>query len=353
MKILFIAGGSGGHITPALAVADAVRRIAPETEILFVSSEKSIDDEVFKAHAYEYRRETLPAGKLRRHFSFQNLVDFFRFPSTFLSARKLLKKEKPDILFSKGGYVALPIGLAAKLLGIPVIIHESDAVPGLSNRILRKIALHMLTAFPSRLGECVGTPIREEIFRGDPEKGRKFLGFSPKEKILLVMGGSQGAEQINTLLLHALDAIEEKMSVVHISGKGKTTAKETRKYRHFPYLGAEYPDVLAAADIVVSRAGANSLFEFAAAKKPILLIPLLTAANDHQKKNAGFFSEKGMAIVVGGENPTSSEFQKAVIALAENDELRKKMSERIKVFGRKDSAEKIAHILLSARSDPR
>ncbi|MBI5413973.1 UDP-N-acetylglucosamine--N-acetylmuramyl-(pentapeptide) pyrophosphoryl-undecaprenol N-acetylglucosamine transferase [Candidatus Peregrinibacteria bacterium] len=346
MKILFAAGGSGGHITPALAVADVIQKKSKHTEIVFVSSNAALDDEIFSAHSQKYRRHTLSPAKFRRYFSPQNILDIFRAPRVFREAWKILRKEKPDLVFSKGGFVGFPIGMVAKILRIPVIIHESDIASGLANRMLRKISKKILTSFPTGEGEWVGTPIREEILNGDAKRGREFLGFPEKEKILLVIGGSQGAEIINQLLLFSLDELLKKACVVHISGRGKSARKDTNRYRSFPYLGSEYGDVLAAADLAISRAGANSLFEFAAQKKAILLLPLLSAANNHQKKNAEFFASRGAAKILYEDHLSSGEFQKTVSAFLEDETTRKNLEKNIATLAQNGASQRIAELLI-------
>jgi len=347
MKVLFVAGGSGGHIIPALAVADALRAKFPNAELLFISSRSELDAEVFAAHSFSYQREQIATGKFRRYFDLQNFIDPFRFLAGIWQALRILKRERPDVIFSKGGFVALPVGIAAKLRGVPLVIHESDVVSGLTNRILKRLAAQVLTTFPAEQGIWVGTPVRAEIFRGDSERGRKFLGFSEDIPILLVMGGSQGAETINQLLLHALPALTEKICVVHLSGSGKSADKDHPRYRAFPYLGQEFPDVLAAADLIFSRAGANTLFELAAAKKPVMLLPLTSAANNHQVKNAAYFAEKGAAKVFFEENFTSADFQRVVLEFLADTDFQAELRKNVASLARPEAAEKIAEILVN------
>ena len=346
MNICFVAGGTGGHITPALAVADELRSTQKMTNIFFITSGNSLEKEIFSNHPHPYRQESISTGKLRRYFSLQNIFDMWRIPLGIFEARKLLQKEQPDVIFSKGGYVALPVGFAAKSLKIPFIIHESDTVPGIANRILYHTAKKVLTTFPQENGECVGTPLRSEVLHGNAEKGRRFLGFGKDQKIILVMGGSQGAEALNKLLLHSLEVLTKEVSIVHLAGKGKAAAQDSDQYKSFEYLGKEYPDVLMAADIVISRAGANSIFEFARTRKPTILLPLPSAANNHQWKNALYFAQRNAALVLDQEKITSNQFQSEVVSLVKNTKKQQELSKNIGNLVGNNATKKITQILL-------
>lgn len=348
MKIVFIAGGSGGHIIPALAVADQLRHSAPEVEIIFVTSANVLDAEIIRKHSFRYPFQSIIAPKLRRYWSWQNIRDIFLLPVSLWQAYRFLRQENPDVLFSKGGYVALPFGFLARLFAIPLIIHESDLVSGLANRLLKKRATHVLSTFPQAGTQWVGTPIRQEITTGNAEKGRKFLDFSNNRSILLVTGGSQGAEQINQLLLHALPEITKEIDVVHLCGAGKTRAQNSKHYKAFDYIGKEFADVIAAADMVVSRSGANTLFELAAAAKPAILIPLISAANNHQQANADFFAAKKAAVVLDSETLTSATFQKAVLDLFSAPQKQREYAKNMHELYQPDAAKTIAEILMKS-----
>ncbi len=346
-KLLFVAGGSGGHITPVLAIADEVRKQDTTCKIVFISSHSKLDNDIFSAHPYTYKRISISTGKLRRYFSLQNIGDFFRFLKGILDAYILLRKEEPDMIFLKGGYVSLPVGIAARLQNISFTIHESDSVSGLANRILHRLAARTLSTFPTPNALHVGTPIRKNILSGETERGRRFLKFSTHKPIILIMGGSQGAETINQLVIHSLAFLRNHANVVHISGKGKSVESPTPAYRHFSYLGEEFGDVLWASDIVISRAGANSLFEIAAAQKPVIIIPLPSAANNHQVKNAEFFKQCGAAKILLEEDLTSAKFQETILKLLQNQNRKKMLAKNIALLTPLNSAKHIAQILLS------
>jgi UDP-N-acetylglucosamine--N-acetylmuramyl-(pentapeptide) pyrophosphoryl-undecaprenol N-acetylglucosamine transferase len=347
MKILFLAGGTGGHITPALAVADAVRERYRDIQIVFVSGTSLIDEAVFTGHNFAYRRHTLQTGKLRRYLSWRIFQDLWYFCTSFFQAWRILRTEKPDLIFAKGGHVALPLCLLAKLFRIPFVIHESDSAFGLTNRFLQSFATRVLTAFPppKGKGEYVGTPVRTAITSGNADLGRAFLKAPANLPILLVMGGSQGSESMNRLLLLTKEVLAADAFIVHLSGSQKLAAPDSSVYRHYDYLGEEFGDVLQAAEVIVARAGANSLFEYAAAKKPMILIPLPSAAQDHQRRNAEFFQKEGAALVLEETTLTSAEFQKTIRELLHNTEQREKMKKAAANLLPKDSAGTIAAIL--------
>ncbi len=235
-------------------------------------------------------------------------------------AKKLIKRLKPDIVFSKGGFVAVPVVLGAKFNGVPVIAHESDMTPGLANKIAMPFAKKICTTFPETVkyigkkGIHTGTPIRKELFDGDKEKGLKLCGFDNEKPVIMMMGGSLGSQKINKVLRAALTEITTGFQLVHICGKGNVDKSINIKgYKQFEYLSEELPHVIACADMVISRAGSNSISEFLALKKPALLIPLSAkASRGDQILNAQSFEKQGYCLVLNEEDMTPESLLKAI-----------------------------------------
>ena len=298
-KLVLTGGGTAGHVMPHLALLPAMKKRSWE---LFYIGTNGIEKSLIEKEGLPFY--TIKAGKLRRHFSFQNFFDVFKvFWGTFQSLYYLLKI-KPDLVFSKGGFVSVPVCFAAALLRIPVVTHESDVTPGLANRLIMKVAGKILYSFPETKNylpseaEYVGTPIRQELFQGSQKKAFDFLDFSPEDKraVLLVMGGSQGALRLNEVLREALPVLLEKYRVIHMTGKGKKTGENIPgSYFQLEYASRELPDLLALADLVISRAGANSLFELKALAKPMILVPLSHGTRGDQVVNARSFEKQGWA----------------------------------------------------------
>ena len=248
---------------------------------------------------------TISAGKLRRYFSLKNLTDPFKVVGGIFQAKRIINKVKPDVVFSKGGFVSVPVVIAAKGMA-PIVAHESDYTPGLANKITARFADRVCVTFEDTLkyvgakGVHTGTPIRPELYGGDRQRGLDFTGFSGEKPILLTMGGSQGAQAINDALRSALPRLTRSFDIIHLCGKGKKDASIAEPgYVQYEYISKELPDLFAAADIILSRAGANAIFEFLALAKPALLIPLpLSASRGDQILNAGYFARKGYAMTL-------------------------------------------------------
>jgi UDP-N-acetylglucosamine--N-acetylmuramyl-(pentapeptide) pyrophosphoryl-undecaprenol N-acetylglucosamine transferase len=244
-------------------------------------------------------------------------------------AWNIIRKRKPSGIFSKGGFVSVPVVMAGKLAGVPVIIHESDLTPGLANKLAKPFASKILTTFPETVKHLdpakavhVGAIVREELFQGDAARGREYCGFDEQKPVLLVMGGSLGSRKINETVRANLDVLTGKFQIVHLCGKGNVDPQADRPgYRQYEYIREELPDVLAMADMVVSRAGSNSIFEFLALRKPMLLIPLSRAASrGDQILNARSFKNQGLAEVLEEEQITDESFLEAVLSVYERRE---------------------------------
>ncbi len=325
-KILLTGGGTAGHVTPNLALLPYLKEEG--YEIVYIGSEKGIERTLIEAEGIPYY--SISTGKLRRYLSKENIKDMFRVVKGIAEAKKLIKKLKPDLVFSKGGFVAVPVVLGAKSNKVPVIIHESDITPGLANKIAMPSARVVCSTFPETLqyvpkgkGVHTGTPIRKELFEGDRNKGLAACKFTGEKPVLLMMGGSLGAVKLNNCLREILPELTKTFDVIHLCGKGNLDAhlRNQEGYMQFEYVSDGLNDLLAAADLIVSRAGSNSISEFLALKKPHLLIPLSArASRGDQILNAASFEKQGFARVLDEDEMTAESMKKEIFALYENKE---------------------------------
>lgn len=297
-------------------------------EILYIGSKHGIEKKMIEKIGIAYKG--VYCGKLRRYFSFQNFVDAFKVPMGILQARRILKRFKPDVVFSKGGFVGLPVVIAASWLGLPIITHESDVLVGLANKIALKRASKICVSFEetkAKIGSeylekvvVTGNPVRKSILHGDKERGYKFTGLDKYRPVILVMGGSQGAEQINELVRAGLDDLLKKFQIVHVRGRGNLDISLKRKgYVQYEYLDEEMRDVYAMSEMVISRGGANSLAEIAALKKKTLIIPLGTnvSRGDQIENTKVFARELGWGVLSG--EISSDQFVDSVEMSYKND----------------------------------
>jgi len=300
--IVLTGGGTAGHVTPNIALLPQLKKEG--YKIIYIGTKNGIERSLIEKEGIEYRY--VSTGKLRRYMSKENFTDMFRVVKGVFEARSILKEIKPDIVFSKGGFVAVPVILGAKMNGIKVVCHESDMTPGLANKIAMPFSKVVCTTFPEtaesigKKGINTGTPIRKELFDGERKKGLEICGFDDKKPVIMVMGGSLGAQKINKAIRENIDEILEYYQLVHICGKGNADESINKKgYRQFEYVSDELKDIMAAADMVISRAGSNSISEFLALKKPVLLIPLSAkASRGDQILNAASFEKQGYALVL-------------------------------------------------------
>ena len=314
--ILITGGGTAGHVNPNIALIPKL--VAEGWTVHYAGTEDGIERELIaKTEGVTYH--TISSGKLRRYFSLRNFTDPFRVLKGIFQCKKLIKSIKPDAVFSKGGYVSVPVVIAARKKA-PVICHESDYTPGLANKISAHFADVICVSFEDTLslvgkkGIFTGTPIRGTLYTGSAEKGRVFAGLDDTKPILLVMGGSLGAQAINQALLPALPELLTRFHVIHLCGRGKVDPDMQQEgYVAFEYVTDEMPDVFAAADIVVSRAGANAIFELLALEKPALLIPLpQKSSRGDQVQNTNYFGRKGYSMVLPQSELTSDTLLAAV-----------------------------------------
>jgi UDP-N-acetylglucosamine--N-acetylmuramyl-(pentapeptide) pyrophosphoryl-undecaprenol N-acetylglucosamine transferase len=349
-KIVFTGGGSAGHVTPNLALIAKLRLSG--WDIQYIGSQQGIEREIIGQEGIPFH--PIASGKLRRYFDLKNIKDPFNVMRGVGQAYMLLRRIKPDVVFSKGGFVSVPVILASRLNRIPVIIHESDMTPGLANKISMPFASHICVTFPESLQHikshkavCTGLPIREHILQGLAVRGLQFCGFNQQKPVLLVMGGSLGAQKINGIVRAALDELLQRYQIIHLCGKGHVdhAYSDRQGYKQFEYLNAELPNVLAMTDLVVSRAGATSIFEFLALEKPMLLIPLTKqASRGDQILNAASFKSMGYGEVLFEEDLTAGTLIQGVDHLYN---YREKYSARAKAAKQTNGTDAIIELITS------
>jgi len=320
-KIVLTGGGTAGHVTPNIALIPRLQSLGWDVE--YIGTSDGIEQRLITEINIPFHG--ISSGKLRRYFDLQNFIDPFKIIKGVFDAYFTLGKIKPDLVFSKGGFVTVPVILGAWLQHIPIIIHESDITPGLANKISIPFATKICLSFPETLkyiptANFTGLPIRAEILEGDAERGRKFCSFNQDSPVLLVIGGSTGSAKINLAARKILDQLTTKFQVIHGCGKGNIDPNfnDYPNYKQVEYLGVELADILAIADVVISRSGANSIFEFLALKKPHLLIPLSkSASRGDQILNAQSFAQMGYSMVLAEEDLTSASLWTAINNLFE------------------------------------
>lgn len=318
-KIIMTGGGTAGHVTPNIALLPALREAG--YDISYIGSYNGMEKGLIEAQDVPYYG--IASGKLRRYFSWKNFSDPFRVLKGYGQAVSYMKKIKPDVVFSKGGFVSVPVVLAAKQCKIPAIIHESDITPGLANKIAMKFAKKICCNFPETLNYLpkdkavlTGSPIRRELFKGDPNKALSLCNFPDHNKpVLLIIGGSLGSRKINEAVRNVLPELLEDFYIIHLCGKGNLDEhlKGMIGYAQFEYANKELTDMFALSDIAISRAGANSICELLALHKPNILIPLSAAASrGDQILNANSFKKQGFSFVLEEEDVTDESLLNAV-----------------------------------------
>ena len=303
-KIIMTGGGTAGHVTPNLALVPKLKEKG--FEIKYIGSYEGIEKEIIGDVNIPYY--SISSGKLRRYFDMKNFSDPFKVMKGVYQASRILSKEKPDVIFSKGGFVAVPVVIAASMKKIPVVSHESDLTPGLANKLSAPFCNKLCVTFRESLnyikdgkGVLTGTPIREEILKGNKQRALDICKFKNNKEIILVIGGSLGAKSINDEVRYHIKEILKSFNVIHICGKGNLDKEleNLEGYRQFEYVKEDLPHFLKAADFVISRAGANVIFELLALKKPTLLIPLSKKiSRGDQVLNANSFEKEGYSLVL-------------------------------------------------------
>ncbi len=368
MKVLFAGGGTGGHTFPIIAVARELKKTDPSLELYFIGPKKEIVSNVLEKENIKVKR--VLSGKIRRYGGFgplfSNFIDlFFKIPIGTIQSFFYIFILSPDVIFSKGGYGAVPASLAAKILQVPILLHESDIAPGMANRFLSKFALEVFISFPKteffpvEKIILVGNPVREDLFISpSKEEMKKYINLKGEMPVIFILGGSQGSERINDLTLQILPRLLSTFEVIHQCGTAnhKNISVESSfltpddmkdSYHLFPFLNEQQMRcAYHLADIIISRAGAGSIFEIAAVEKPSILVPLSGSAQNHQSKNAQSYSDFGCTMVIEEENLTPHFFLQKTVALMKSPSIRKNMANQASRFAKPRSARIIAEYII-------
>jgi UDP-N-acetylglucosamine--N-acetylmuramyl-(pentapeptide) pyrophosphoryl-undecaprenol N-acetylglucosamine transferase len=366
MKILFTGGGTGGHIFPIIAIIRELRKISKEKFDFFYIGPKDNFAKIFLSQE-GVKTKWIICGKFRRYFNiksfFQNLADFFKIPIGIFQAFFHIFFLNPDLIFSKGGFGSIPAVISGWILRVPIFLHESDAVPGLANKFLAKFALEIFVSFPRTPSLpqekmiLVGNPIRVDLLKGDKKTAMEYFKITGEKPVVLVLGGSQGAQRINDKILTILNDLLENFELIHQTGiknfkavkfeADAITKEELKKYYHpFPFLKEEELKLAyAVSDLIVARAGSSTIFEIAALGKPSILIPLPESAQDHQLENAYSYLESKATVVIEERNFTPGFFLGRLKSVfARRGEL-EKMSRAAKDFSRPLAGKIIAYYI--------
>lgn len=333
--IVFTGGGSAGHVTPNIALMNKLQQLG--WEVRYIGSATGIEKDIIEREGVPFY--PISSGKLRRYFDFENFKDPFRVMKGVYESYRLLRRLKPAIVFSKGGFVSVPVVLGSRMNKIPVIIHESDMTPGLANKISIPFATKVCFTFPESMQHVrdqkailTGLPIRAGMFNGKASKGYHLCDFHSQKPVILIMGGSLGSLVINQAVRDNLDRLLAQFQIVHICGNGNVSQDHSGKrgYKQFEYISDELPDVMAMSDMVISRAGATSIYEFLLLKIPMLLIPLtLAVSRGDQISNAKSFQNAGYADVLPEEELTAESLAEHVETLyAKREVYKEAMSSR-------------------------
>lgn len=351
-KIILTGGGTAGHVTPNLALLPTLKEHG--YEVRYIGSYTGIEKTLVEQAGIPY--DGISSGKLRRYFDWKNFTDPFRVIKGYGEARKLLKKYQPEIVFSKGGFVAVPVVMAAKHLHIPVIIHESDMTPGLANKLAIPSATKVCCNFsetlkylPADKAIHTGCPIRAELLSGSKLAGQRLSGFTDEKPVLMIIGGSLGAVAINNAVREALPQLLPQFQIVHLCGKGRLdeSLQGTKGYVQYEYMGDPLKDLFAMADVVISRAGANAICELLALKKPNLLIPLgLAASRGDQILNAESYQKKGYSMLLPEEELTVERLVSDVQTLYAN---RKQYQAAMEMAQDRDAVAKVVTLIEECR----
>lgn len=369
MKILLTGGGTGGHFYPIIAVADALYSIADQEKIvkfnLVFMSDFPYDFSLLQQKSIRFQQ--ISAGKTRRYLSILNFTDIFKTISGILKAIWAVYFDFPDVVFSKGGYASFPVLVAAWIFGIPVVIHESDAIPGRVNKWSGKFAERIAISFaesikyfPNKKTALTGNPARRDLFAPPRAGAKDFLNLEENIPVIMIIGGSQGARIINDNILDILPELVEKYQIIHQCGKNNFIETQGRsrlqmekssfksRYHLFSYLDFDHLRMAyGAADLVISRAGSGSIFEIAASELPSILIPLPDSAQDHQRENAYTYAAVGAANIIEQQNLSPHLLASEIENMINNSVKMKKMAEAAKNFSKPDAAQKIAREIIN------
>lgn len=350
-RIILTGGGTAGHVTPNIALIPGLKELG--YDIHYIGSYNGIEKELIEQFQIPYHG--ISSGKLRRYFSLQNFTDPFRVLKGFGEAKKIIKTLKPDVIFSKGGFVSVPVVVAGKQCRVPTIIHESDMTPGLANKLAIPSATKVCCNFPETLNHLpkekavlTGSPIRKELLTGSREAALKFCGLTDEKPVILIIGGSLGSVIVNNAVRAILPELLKDFQIIHLCGKGKVdeSLKDQKGYVQFEYIQEELKDLFALADIVISRAGANAICELLALHKPTLLIPLsANASRGDQILNARSFERQGFSIVLEEEELSNSTLKDAIYKLYQEKD---SYIDNMKKSSQKDSIQTILNLIQNA-----
>ena len=367
MKVIFTGGGTAGHIFPIIAIVREIKKAYPYSgfEFFYLGPEDRLGKKLLLKEGVKVKM--VMAGKIRRYLSLLNIIDIFKIPIGIIQAFYHIFIISPDIVFSKGGYGSIPTCISARILMVPIFLHESDISPGLANRIVGKFALEIFTGFsineteyfPAKKMFSVGNPIRKGVLKGSKAEAKKLFKLTGGKPVILVSGGSQGAQKINSVLLAILAQILEHFEIIHQTGRNNfnqvqreaklVVPDKLKKYYHpLAFLNEkELGNAYFSADLIISRAGAGSIFEIAANAKPSILVPLASAAQNHQVRNAYAYAERGAALVIEeGNFKPHFIFERIKYLLSQPKKL-KEMSEKAAQFARPNAARVLAEYLVT------
>jgi len=381
MRIIVSGGGTGGHISPVLAVIKELQQRDSSIEILYIGSTDGLESKIIPQTGINFR--SIPCGKFRRYHHNQilnfidpttilkNAKDMFKYMSGTQEAKEIIKEYDPDVVFTKGGYVSLPVGKGAIALGYPLVIHESDSVLGMSNRMLAKSADKVCVAYPidayagNNIDNFVytGNPIRDDIKDGSKGRAIKEFSLDKNVPVVMVIGGSQGSYIINKMIADSWPKLLSKYQVIHVSGERdydwlyyksqKLDSTLRKNYHLYNFLSGDLKDAYSASDIVISRAGNNVIAELAALSKPTILIPLSSSANNHQMVNAQILSQAGAALLMFQEHLTPAKLIRQLELLFESDKELETLANHISSFAKKDAAKLVAEEIYNLATELR
>ncbi|MCL2519905.1 MAG: undecaprenyldiphospho-muramoylpentapeptide beta-N-acetylglucosaminyltransferase [Spirochaetaceae bacterium] len=329
MKIALTGGGTAGHVYPLLALAEELKQRGHLNDqplsFIYIGQKGGVEEQLAEAAGLPFYGIT--AGKLRRYFSFKNFSDIFRVFKAYKQAKKILKRERPALLFSKGGFVTVPPVIAAAKLGIPVYIHESDSDLGLANRLAARFAKIIFVPYqetkeslkPSFKDKTIvsGNPVRAAMAQGKTDTANQLYNLKENDKVILALGGSSGALQVNNLIAEIAPQLAGKATIIHQMGKNLYKESKQPHYQTFPYINEQLPHLIARADVVVSRAGAGAIWEFAGLQAACIFIPL--GMRGDQLRNAKLLEQRGACLILSGEEATADNLLTAINTLLENE----------------------------------
>lgn len=355
-RIVLTGGGTAGHVTPNIALIDKLKQEG--WKIDYIGSADGVENNMIREIDVPFY--AIKSGKLRRYFSWKNFLDPFNILVGIAQSYRLLRILKPDVVFSKGGFIAFPVVVGAWLNRIPIVAHESDMTPGLANRLSFPFVSHICVTFAAAKKHfkqaskvnVTGTPIRQELFHGKKEKGLEFCRFEDQKPCLLVIGGSQGATALNGCIRQSLQTLTQRFQVIHVCGKGKVDQAflQDEHYCQLEYAKQELADLFAASDLIVSRAGANTLYEILALGKPHVLIPLSQkVSRGDQVQNANYFKQQGISVVIPEEELTPETLIGAIDEVMSTQQTR---IEKIKQLGIESATEKVFSVIQQAANKP-